>query len=177
MASRVISNTSNWRPDRFVVQQREFNALLAEITSRIAGEPLDGALQDTLNAVFPAGGDMFSRVSELCHTGIAEGWLCARAAGGIQYGRVINASPQTHGFSVDVVKMSNIAGPFHAHPQGEIDMIVPVSENARFDGHGKGWLVYEPGSSHYPTVTEGTAVVLYLLPAGEIDFTAVAPDA
>jgi hypothetical protein len=157
------------------VQQREFNALLATVTARIAGEPLDEALQETLNAVFPPDGELFSRVRELCHTGRAEGWLCTREADGIRFGRVIKPGPSTHGFSVDVVEMRDIRGPFHAHPQGEIDMIIPVSENARFDGHGEGWLVYEAGSSHFPTVTEGTAFVVYLLPAGEIDFTAVAP--
>ena len=159
------------------MQQKEFNALLATITARIAGEPLDQNLQETLNAVFPPDGEIFSRIRELCHAGVAEGWLCCREAGGIRFGRVIRPGPDTHGSSVDVVDMQDIRGPFHAHPQGEIDMIIPVTDNARFDGHGEGWLVYEPGSSHYPTVTEGKAFVLYLLPAGEIDFAAVAPDA
>ncbi len=31
--------------------------------------------------------------------------------------------------------------------------------------------VYEPETAHYPTVTDGKAIVLYLLPDGEIDFT------
>jgi len=157
--------------------QQEFNALLATVTARISGEPLDAALQETLNAVFPPQGDVFSRLRELCHTGSAEGWLCAREAGGIRYGRAVKPGTETHGFSVDVVAMEDIAGPFHAHPQGEIDMIIPVTENALFDGHGEGWLVYEPGSRHYPTVTQGKAFVLYLLPAGEIDFSAAAPHA
>ena len=159
------------------MQQREFNALLATITARIAGEPLDRNLQETLNAVFPPDGEMFSRIRELCDAGVAEGWLCTREAGGIRFGRVIRPGPDTHGFSVDVVEMRDIRGPFHAHPQGEIDMIIPVSDNARFDGHGEGWLVYEAGSRHYPTVTNGKAFVLYLLPAGEIDFGAVPPEA
>jgi hypothetical protein len=36
---------------------------------------------------------------------------------------------------------------------------------------GAGWCVNEPGSSHCPTVTDGEALVLYLLPDGEINFT------
>ena len=32
-------------------------------------------------------------------------------------------------------------------------------------------LVYPPGSAHRPTVTQGRALVLYLLPEGRIDFT------
>lgn len=159
------------------MQQREFNALLATVTARIAGEPLDKSLQETLSAVFPPDGELFSRIRELCHAGSAEGWLCTREADGIRFGRVIRPGPDTHGFSVDVVEMRDIRGPFHAHPQGEIDMIIPVSENARFDGCGEGWLVYEAGSSHYPSVTGGRAFVVYLLPEGEIDFGAVAPNA
>jgi hypothetical protein len=71
---------------------------------------------------------------------------------------------------VDVVLMDDIQGPYHGHPNGEIDMIVPESAGARFDGKGQGWMVYEPGTEHFPTVTDGQAIVLYLLPGGEIDF-------
>ena len=42
---------------------------------------------------------------------------------------------------------------------------------AIFDDHGAGWVVYGPGSSHNPTVTDGRALVLYLLPEGKIEFT------
>ncbi|MCG3102208.1 DUF4863 family protein, partial [Enterobacter sp. DRP3] len=54
---------------------------------------------------------------------------------------------------------------------GEVDMIMPVTDAARFDGHGAGWLVYGPGSAHRPTVTQGRALVLYLLPGAAIEFT------
>jgi hypothetical protein len=50
-------------------------------------------------------------------------------------------------------------------------MIVPITGEARFDGKGRGWYVYAPGSSHAPTVTGGSAYVLYLLPDGAIEFT------
>jgi hypothetical protein len=67
--------------------------------------------------------------------------------------------------------MENIAGPHHVHPQGEIDLIMPVDGDALFDGRPAGWLVCPPGSAHRPTVTRGRALVLYLLPNGEIEFT------
>jgi len=57
------------------------------------------------------------------------------------------------------------------HPQGEIDLVMPLSADARFDGQGAGWVVYGPGSAHSPTVREGRALVMYLLPAGQIQFT------
>jgi hypothetical protein len=50
-------------------------------------------------------------------------------------------------------------------------MIVPETGGAVFDGRGEGWLVYGPGTGHKPTVSNGKAIVLYLLPDGEIDFT------
>jgi len=92
-------------------------------------------------------------------------------AGGIKYGRVIKPGAATQGFSVDVVDMSPIVGPHHAHPNGEIDLVMPLESGAQFDGRGAGWIVYRPGSAHRPTVTHGRALVLYLLPGGAIEFT------
>jgi hypothetical protein len=69
------------------------------------------------------------------------------------------------------VDMTDIAGPHHSHPQGEIDLVMPLQGPAQFDGRPAGWLVYGPGTAHRPTVSQGRALVLYLLPAGEIVFT------
>ncbi len=38
-------------------------------------------------------------------------------------------------------------------------------------GVAAGWLVCPPGSAHRPTVLGGRALVLYLLPQGQIQFT------
>jgi hypothetical protein len=67
--------------------------------------------------------------------------------------------------------MQDVAGPHHRHPKGEIDLIMPLDEPAMFDGHPAGWLVYGPDSAHRPTVSGGSALVLYLLPEGAIEFT------
>src|SRR5690606_8542127 len=103
--------------------------------------------------------------------GVEAGWMCNREAGGLRYGRVLKATDATHGFSVDVVDMQDIAGPHHGHPNGEIDLIMPLTPDARFDSRPAGWLVYEAGSAHRPTVTHGRALILYLLPQGAIQFT------
>ena len=50
-------------------------------------------------------------------------------------------------------------------------MIMPLEGSAKFDGRDAGWLVYGPGSAHRPTVSDGKALVLYLLPKGKIEFT------
>ena len=96
---------------------------------------------------------------------------CKHEAGGIRYGRVLRADPSLGGFSADVVHMRDCVGPHHRHPQGEIDMIMPIDTGACFDAHPRGWCVYGPDTAHHPTVTGGAALVLYLLPGGEIEFT------
>ena len=153
------------------MQPAQFTDLIATITERIAGKPLDAGLEAELNAAYPADSTAFREVVDACRAGIAAGWMCNREAGGIRYGRVVKPGAATHGFSVDVVEMNEIAGPHHRHPNGEIDLVIPQEGDAMFDGHGAGWVVYGPGSAHRPTVTGGKALVLYLLPDGAIEFT------
>lgn len=148
-----------------------FHAQLAGITRQIASRPLDAALQQWLNTHFGPGSATYAALQESCQAGVAEGWLCDREAGGIRYGRIFKPQAELHGFSVDVVDMQDIAGPHHVHPEGEIDLVMPIEGEARFDGHPAGWVVCPPGSSHSPTVTDGRALVLYLLPQGAIRFT------
>jgi hypothetical protein len=153
------------------MDQQAFAALIRPITASIRGKPLDGALMSDLNRRYPADGSDFDAIKSACQAAIAAGWMCKYEAGGIRYGRVIKPGPDTHGFSVDVVHMADVVGPHHRHPKGEIDLIMPLAPAARFDGHGAGWLVYPPDSAHPPTVSGGDALVLYLLPDGEIEFT------
>jgi len=155
--------------------QQSFAEAVAMITARIDGRALDNDLQSFLDENFPPGGEAFDDLATLCRQGIDEGWLCDREHGGVRFGRIIKPGAQTNGFSVDVVQMEDLAGPYHGHPNGEIDMIIPESSDAKFDGKGQGWMVYAADSEHYPTVTDGKAIILYLLPEGEIDFTRSAP--
>ena len=152
--------------------QKDFTDRIVAIARTIANRPLDTALQDYLNAAFPPDGAEFQALKSLCETGVAEGWLCNREQGGIKFGRILKPRETTSGFSVDVVEMDRVAGPHHAHPNGEIDMIMPLEDGAAFDGAGEGWLVYGPDTAHAPTVTNGKALILYLLPEGAIDFNA-----
>lgn len=149
----------------------QFQQLIAGLTAEIAALPLDAALAAQLNTRYGVGSALYQSIFSACKEGIKEGWMCKYEGGGIRYGRVIKASPATHHFSVDVVDMDNIAGPHHLHPEGEIDLIMPLTDGAKFDGHPAGWCVYGPNSAHAPTVTAGRALVLYLLPQGAIQFT------
>ena len=67
--------------------------------------------------------------------------------------------------------MNGVVGPHHSHPNGEVDLVIPLNEGAAFDGTDHGWKVYSPGSAHKPTVANGEAFVIYLLPDGAIEFT------
>lgn len=148
-----------------------FRGQIADLTRQLAGRALDAGLDDWLNREHGAGSATYRALKQSCEAGVADGWLCDREGGGISYGRIFKPADDLHGFSVDVVDMKDIAGPHHAHPQGEIDLIMPIEGDCRFDGRPAGWLVCPPGSAHRPTVTEGRALVLYLLPQGSIEFT------
>jgi hypothetical protein len=148
-----------------------FRIQVAELTTEIAKRPLDESLSDWLNNQYGPESDVFQQLSATCEAGVHDGWLCNREGGGIRYGRIFKPAADLQGFSVDVVDMESIVGPHHVHPQGEIDLVMPLTDGATFDGHGAGWVVYGPGSQHAPTVSQGRALVMYLLPAGEIQFS------
>lgn len=151
--------------------QDNFRQLIAGLSRELAGRPLDSALDQWLNTQHGSTSPTYQALRQACIDGVAEGWLCEREGGGIRYGRVFKPADDLQRFSVDVVDMNDIAGPHHVHPQGEIDLIMPLEGDARFDGRPAGWCVYPPASAHRPTVSGGRALVLYLLPEGQIEFT------
>ena len=148
-----------------------FQKLLKPITDFVSTQSVTSDLADELNHRFPHNGEAFKSIEAACHEAISAGWMCAQGDAGRRFGRVIEPSEKTGRLSVDVVDLTDIVGPHHRHPTGEICMVMPVTENARFDGHPRGWCIYEPGSDHRPTVTDGEALVLYMLPEGRIEFT------
>jgi Domain of unknown function (DUF4863) len=149
----------------------EFRSQVAQLTAQIAGRTLDAGLDAWLNTEHGATSATYRALKASCEAGVAEGWLADREGGGIKYGRIFKPADDLHGFSVDVVDMKDIAGPHHTHPNGEIDLIMPIDGAATFDGRPAGWCVYPAGSAHRPTVSPGRALVLYLLPQGKIEFT------
>ena len=152
----------------------QFRALIGPVAAAVARRPVVPELGDELDRLFPPGGERFKAIEAACHAAIAAGWMCAQGGAGRRFGRVIEPGPQTANLSVDVVDLTDIVGPHHRHPDGEICMVMPVTATARFDGKGAGWKVYPPGSAHRPTVTDGRALVLYMLPGGRIEFTPAA---
>lgn len=153
------------------MSKQQFLEAVSTIADRIGSRPLDSSLATFLNSEFPADGEAFAKLKSLCAEGEAEGWLMAREAGGIKFGRAVKPGAEAGNFSVDVVRMKDVKGPHHVHTTGEIGAIMGISGEPKFDGFAEGWYVYEPGSDHHPTVQGGDAYVLYLLPNGAIEFT------
>ncbi len=149
----------------------QFQELVAPITRFAQGRKLDAALERELEQQFPPQGAAFRAIEAACHAGIAAGWACTQGDAKRRYGRIFEPGGATHRFSIDVVDITDLVGNHHVHPTGEIDMIMPVTAGAKFDGKGAGWMVYPPQSGHRPTVSAGRALILYLLPEGKIEWT------
>lgn len=149
--------------------------LLEPVIEVVGDRPLDSALEALLENRFAPGGALFRTTEAACHAAIAAGWMCAQGTENRRFGRVIEADEQSHGLSVDVVDLTDLAGPHHRHPRGEICMVMPQTPGATFDGRQAGWLVFAPHSAHQPTVRNGRALILYLLPGGEIEFSEPRP--
>jgi hypothetical protein len=169
MLERMTSNQAT--TDAIAQAQTRFKIRLAAVTAQIHNRPLNSALDEWLNANLGTDTPTYRELKQSCEEGVAQGWLCKYEGGGLRYGRIFKPSEDLHDFSIDVVDMENVAGPHHTHPQGEIDLIMPIEGDAQFDGRPAGWLVCPPGSAHRPTVSQGRALVLYFLPNGEIQFT------
>jgi hypothetical protein len=148
-----------------------FRSLVQRVTARIAGAPLDSALEKQLNQEFPPESELFRALEAACREGIARGWLCTQGEGRRRFGRIFEPAPDLAGFSVDVVDIDDLVGNYHRHPTGEIDLIMPSTPAATFDARSAGWLVYRPDSGHRPTVKKGRALILYLLPQGRIEWS------
>ncbi|NOY93818.1 MAG: DUF4863 family protein [Deltaproteobacteria bacterium] len=153
------------------MNREDFAARVRPFAEAASGASLDGELERALSARFPVDGPEWRALREAVELGARAGLLLKHEAGGVRFGRVLRPSDELGGFSVDVVEMRDVVGPHHRHPEGEVDLVMPIDPGARFDGHGEGFVVYAPGSAHRPTVTEGAAYVLYLLPGGAIEFT------
>ena len=130
-----------------------FDSLVRKITQALAGRPVDESLQAWLNETHGPDSPWFREMQAAMHAGVRDGWMCKYQAEGnpkLRYGRVTKPSADTASFSVDVVDMDDCAGLHHAHPNGEIDLVMPITPDARFDGTPAGWKVYPPGSAHHP---------------------------
>ena len=75
--------------------RQQFETLVRDLATDIAGRHVDADLQAYLNGRFPPEGTVFRRLADACRAGIAEGWLCNREQAGIRFGGVMKPGPDT----------------------------------------------------------------------------------
>jgi hypothetical protein len=151
--------------------KNELLNIVHALCDAIRAQPLDEALETRLNRDYGAGTQAFERLSELLKLGVEEGWAGYVDIQGPQYrrGRIAEPSPETAQMSVESGLLRDVKGQYHCHTNGEINMIIPLEDDAQFCGHGAGWRVFAPMSEHFPTV-KGHALMMYFLPGGEIEY-------
>jgi hypothetical protein len=146
-------------------------AIAHRILCFIGDRPFDAELEFQLNRRFGPHSGIFEALAKLVKTGVEEGWAAyAPVEGGYNRGRIAEPGPETAGMSVESAMLHNVKGQYHRHTRGEIDLVIPLDDDAKFCDHGAGWVVYPPGSEHFPTVTGGKAIFMFFLPNGEVEY-------
>jgi hypothetical protein len=108
----------------------KFRAQIAALTAQLAGRPIDAELDAWLNREHGATSTTYAALKASCEAGVAEGWLCNREGGGIRYGRIFKPGRGPAGLLGRRGGHADIAGPHHVHPNGEIDLIMPLDGEA-----------------------------------------------
>jgi hypothetical protein len=149
-------------------------------------------VEQWLNTKYGVESELYKDLARLITLGVQEGWAADAEVAGPRYRRSRVSAPceETFFFSVTAVLLdstettqNNPEGSFragyHAHPYGEINLVVPLDEGAAISGpdgwcYG-GWTAPAPGSQHYPEVKGGAVISLTFLPAGRIAFDVKPP--
>ncbi len=138
-----------------------------------------------LNKTYGPGSDLYDNLARLIKAGVEEGWAANIEVDGRRYrrSRICDPTAETFNFSITAVYMDSrerYRGQYHAHPYGEMNMVVPVDEGAVLAGPngwcGPGWTAPAPGSHHYPEVKGGALIALFYLPAGRISYNIKPPE-
>ena len=163
---------------------------LREIKDMTAGT----AVERWLNGRYGPDSSLYQELAELVKAGIEEGWAANVEIQGRRYrrSRIAEPSADTFHFSITAVYMDSTGntqgnpenayrGQYHAHPYGELNMVVPLDAGAALAGPNGwcagGWTAPAPGSHHYPEAKGGAVIALFFLPAGRIAYNVKAPDA
>lgn len=162
--------------------------LLERLKSRTPGRNLE----EWLNEHYGPGTETYDKLAKLIREGVRDGWAANIEVSGPSYrrSRLAEPSERTHFFSITAVYMDSRAGraidledldkddvlqgQFHAHPYGELNMVIPLDAGAELAGlngwQGAGWTAPDPGSRHYPEARGGAIIALFYLPAGRISY-------
>lgn len=156
---------------------------LAEVKDMTAGTEVER----WLNKEKGPGSALYDDLARLIKRGVEDGWAANVALDGAIYrrSRLLEPSERTHHFSITAVYMDSrgnrqgnpegsYRGQYHAHPYGELNMVIPVTPGAALAGPNgwceAGWTAPPPASHHYPEAKGGAVIALFFLPAGRIAY-------
>jgi hypothetical protein len=156
---------------------------LEEIKDRTASPEIE----QWLNQTYGPDSELYQDLAERIKEGVEEGWAANIDIDGPHYRRSRLCEPcaETFYFSITAVYMDSkgyelanaqrtFRGDYHAHPYGELNMVVPLDDDAVLAGpqgwRGAGWTAPAPGSHHYPEVKNGAVIAFFFLPAGRISY-------
>lgn len=128
------------------------------------------AAEAALNERFPPDSAEIASIREAAFAALAAGEIAERGEPGMKWGRLSKPEETPGGCSIDVVYMSDSAGPPHTHTKGEVCLCFGESDTATFEGRGDTWIVMPAGSRHVPTVASGSMLILYWLPDGAVEW-------
>jgi len=133
-------------------------------------DPSDAeAARAELERLYPSDGPDARALREALLAAAEAGAICDRVNGDVAFSRLCKPDATPHDLSVDFVWMTG-PGIHHRHPQGELNLCFATEGDPRFDGHPEGWVVFAPGTTHVPTVTDGRMFIAYFLPAGAVEW-------
>ena len=150
----------------------------------VKNRPMGAELEVRLNGTYKPGSALYDDLARMVRDGVRDGWAADVEVDGPKYrrGRLAEPSRELNYFSVAAVYMESIEpyrGQYHQHPYGELNLVVPLDEDAKLMGprgwSGPGWTAPEAGSHHYPEVKGGALIALFFLPAGRISYDITPP--
>lgn len=127
------------------------------------------AARAELERRFPTTSPAAQALNAELRTLLAAGQIAHKGEPPVRWSRAAKATPESDSFSIDIVDMTG-PGPRHRHPNGEVNYCIALEGQPTFDDQPPGWVVEPPGSEHVPTVDGGRMLIVYLLPAGAIEF-------
>lgn len=169
-------------PDREALLTRAAS-FLSQVKDLTAGTEVE----QMLNRHYGPESELYQTLARLVKQGVEDGWAANVALDGPIYrrSRIAEPSERTHYFSITAVYMDSrgnqqgnpggaYRGQYHAHPYGELNMVIPLNPGAELNGPngwcGAGWTAPAPGSHHYPEARGGAVIALFFLPAGRIAY-------
>lgn len=172
---------------QFTSAKDELLACLIPFLQEIKDMTASSEVEQWLNTKYGVDSALYKELSRLITLGVRNGWAADVEVAGSRYrrSRIGEPSAETFFFSITAVLLDStdnsqtnpegsFRAPYHLHPYGEINLVVPLNEGAALAGPNGwcygGWTTPGPGSHHFPEVKGGAVISLTFLPAGRIAF-------